>query len=89
MTGMRSEDCEKFVRAFEALAERCRDLTDRQREVAQLVADGIPVKAIGPRLGVSERRVRHIIDEIAIAWDLDASRDSRIQIAVRFVRCAA
>lgn len=74
---------------FDAPAMTCDSLTDRQREVAELIAGALPVKAIGPQLGVSERRVRHIIDEIAVAWQLDAARDFRVQIAVRVTRCAA
>ncbi len=34
------------------------DLTDREREVARLLADGLPNKVIAQRLGISERTVK-------------------------------
>jgi DNA-binding NarL/FixJ family response regulator len=33
-------------------------LTDREREVLSLVADGLPNKQIGRRLGISEKTVK-------------------------------
>lgn len=57
------------------------DLTDRQREVAQLVADGLTTKRIAASLGITERRVRAILTSVAYLIGADASKDERIQVA--------
>ncbi len=41
----------------EGLARRCRELTDREREVMHLVADGLPNKLVADRLSISVRTV--------------------------------
>ena len=44
-------------------------LTPRQHEVLTLLADGLPAKAIGRRLGVAEATVRNHIRAILVALD--------------------
>lgn len=58
-------------------------MTDQQRRVADLVADGWQDKQIAAQLGVSTQRVRQIITEIANAWQLNRARNVRVQIARR------
>lgn len=59
------------------------DLTQRQQQVAGLVAEGYQVKEIAGELGVSVRRIEQIISRIAKVWELDPKRSYRIQIAKR------
>jgi DNA-binding NarL/FixJ family response regulator len=56
-------------------------LTERQREVAALVADGVSTKRIAERLQVSDRRVYAIISSIAYLIGADSQKDERTQIA--------
>lgn len=57
------------------------DLTDRQRQVAQLVADGFTNKVIAVLLGVSDRRVRVLVSSIAFRIDAEPGKDERVEIA--------
>ena len=61
------------------------DLTDRQREVAALVADGVTNKRIAGQLRISTRRVRIIISSVAFRIGADPEKDERIAIAVWWV----
>ena len=69
-------------------ADRWDALTDRQREVAELVAKGYGDKVIAARLGISPRRVRQCITRIAVLWRLDAERNYRTQITDLLARVA-
>lgn len=63
-------------------------LTDRQREVAQLVAEGLTNKAIAARLGIHTSTVYKFVNRIAIV--LDATKgDTRVLITRRVLACAA
>lgn len=42
-------------------------LTPRQREVLSLIADGLPVRAVAGRLGISEATVRNYVRRILIS----------------------
>ncbi len=42
----------------------CIDLTEREKTVLRLVANGHPNKAIGVRLGLSEHTIKHHITHI-------------------------
>lgn len=58
------------------------DLTDRQIEVARLVAEGLTNKQIGGRLGIAHNTVR--VHVAAIAYELRAyvgNREARVMIA--------
>jgi DNA-binding NarL/FixJ family response regulator len=57
------------------------DLTDRQREVAELVADGLTTKRIAFKLGISERRVNVHISSIAFLIGAEPEKDERVSIA--------
>lgn len=57
------------------------ELTDRQREVARMVADGLTSKTIAAVLGISERRVNILITSIAFRISADGTKDDRVQIA--------
>lgn len=63
-------------------------LTDREREIAALVAEGLSDKQIAATIGKSRATVRKSIERLAIIWSLDAARNLRVQIANR-VRDAA
>lgn len=56
-------------------------LTDRQKEVAGMIADGYTDKQIQAHLGVSASTLRCHIELIVARWDLDRSRNIRVQIA--------
>jgi len=45
-------------------APRTVRLTEREREILALVADGMANKAIGARLGITERTVKYHVTEI-------------------------
>lgn len=59
------------------------NLTERQQDVARLVAKGKQNKDIAAELGISVRRVEQIITRIAQVWQLDADLSYRVQIANR------
>lgn len=61
-----------------------RHLTAREREVAQLAADGLTDKAIGLALGITENTVGVHITHIADALALNRSRNIRAQLARLF-----
>ena len=58
------------------------DLTDRQRDVAQLITAGLSTKQIAVSLGVSQSRVRVIVSSIAYRIGADPSLDERVQVAL-------
>ena len=62
----RREECA----ARQALCERLEKLSPREREVARLVAEGLPNKVIGQRLDISERTVQvhrlHLMEKLEI-----------------------
>lgn len=62
---------------------RCDGLTQRQLEVAQLVADGLTDKQIAAALKISKRAANAHVQRIALTWRLDASKDLRVQISKR------
>lgn len=64
-------------------------LTARQLAVALLVADGFTDKQIAARLEIAENTVGNYITAISAALSLDRSRNTRVQIAIRFARLAA
>lgn len=63
-------------------------LTKRQQEVARLVADGWADKQIATELGINEETVGYHVGRIVMAWNLDRSRNVRVQIAQRVLRVA-
>lgn len=64
-------------------------LTDRQFEVARLVADGLTDKQIGVALTISAETVGFHVMRIAKAWHLrDGGRNIRVQIANRIREAA-
>lgn len=64
-------------------------LSDRQRDVARLVADGWTDKHIAALLGISDRRVRRIVTRLAAIAKADSSRDTRVQLTRWWMRTAA
>lgn len=64
-------------------------LTPQQARVAIMVAAGETDKAIAEHLGVHVQTVRFHIRRIAIAWELDPAKVTRIQIAQRVPKTAA
>ena len=58
-------------------------LTERQLEVARLVADCYTVKQIAARMGITERSIHRHIDHLVYVWHLDPSKDAMRQIALR------
>lgn len=64
-------------------------LTERQRAVALLIADGFTDKQIAARLTISADTVGVHVHRIGIALRVDPSRNVRVQIACHFVRLSA
>lgn len=58
-------------------------LTPRQGEVAALIGSSFTNKQIAARLSISLRQVEEHVSAIAITWDLDRSKNLRVQIALR------
>jgi DNA-binding NarL/FixJ family response regulator len=63
-------------------------LTDRQREIAELIAVGYPDKAIAAKLGISAHTVKNHVSSIVRAWKLDADMNIRT-LVTRRILCAA
>lgn len=63
-------------------------LSRRQREIAELVAQGFTNKDICAATGLSRRRVEDIIQTIALRLALNPTRNFRVQIAL-YIRQAA
>ena len=59
---------------------RLADLTPREREVAELVADGLTDKAIAFRLGISDHTVGRHLEHIALKIGMDKERTRRERI---------
>lgn len=65
-------------------------LTERQMQVAQLVAIGFLDKQIAQQLGVEEQTVRFHVSRIAEEWGIDGEqRNIRVQITRRVLKSAA
>lgn len=62
---------------------RIHGLTDRRWEVAALVTEGLTDKQIAEALGIKKRTVNTHVHAIALAWNLDASKDLRVEIVKR------
>ncbi len=60
-------------------------LTDRQRQVAELVAAGYTDKVIARRLGITPCTVRAHIFKLARKFRVAGDRDSRVMIARRIL----
>lgn len=58
-------------------------LSRRERQVAELVADGLLNKHIAAEIGISEKTVKEHVTSIAKRWQLDGGRNLRVQIAWR------
>lgn len=59
-------------------------LTPRQRQTAELICAGWPTKHIATELGVSPRRVRRIVAQLAARLGCDGTRDVRVEIVRRY-----
>lgn len=58
------------------------NLTDRQREVARMVADGLTNKTIAALLGgVSVRYIQAVVSSVVYCIGIDGSKDERVEIA--------
>lgn len=64
-------------------------LTDREREVAALVAAKRTNKQIAAELGISDGRVRHLIASAAFRIGAHPSDDFRVALALWWERAAA
>ena len=62
------------------------DLTEREREVAELVAQALPNKQIAASLGISCGRVRTLISSVAYKIGANAAHSDRVQVAVWWVQ---
>lgn len=62
------------------------DLTQRQREVAALVAGGHTDKQIAARLGVTDRNIRVHIASVAYLLGIPGGRNTRVLIARWYYR---
>jgi DNA-binding NarL/FixJ family response regulator len=67
------------------------ELTEREREVLSLVAEGLSNKAIASRLFVTERTVEAHVKQIFLKLHLDANPDShrRVLAVLAYLRTAA
>ena len=57
-------------------------------DVAALVAEGLTDKDIAAQLHISQKTVEYHIGRIAKDWDIDKSRNIRVQITRRVLRAA-
>lgn len=65
-------------------------LTERQRQIAELVAEGYTNQQIAGQLGISMRRVQGLLPVIAKKLEVvHRDRDVRVQIAVLWTTRAA
>ena len=64
-------------------------LTERQRQIADLVAAGYPDKVIAARLSISEETVAYHLQAIKKRLRLDPSRGLRAQVIEHVTRAAA
>jgi DNA-binding NarL/FixJ family response regulator len=66
------------------------ELTEREREVLSLVAEGLSNKAIASRLFVTERTVEAHVKQILRKLNLDANPDShrRVLAVLAYLRAA-
>jgi len=62
------------------------DLSEREQQVAALVASALPNKQIATELGISCTRVKAIITSVAFKIGADPSRSDRVQVAVWWVQ---
>lgn len=62
------------------------DLTERESQVAALVANAVPTKQIATRLGISCSRVKALITSVAFKIGADPARSDRVQVAVWWVQ---
>lgn len=67
---------------------RIQDLTPRQHRVACMIAEGLTDRQMAAQLGISEDGVADFVRKIATTWNIDRSRNIRVQIAVRVMRAA-
>lgn len=56
--------------------------------VAELVAEGLTDKQISGQLGIAVKTVGYHIDRICTDWDIDRSRNIRVQITRRILNAA-
>jgi DNA-binding NarL/FixJ family response regulator len=64
-------------------------LTPQQARVAMMVAAGETDKAIAAALDIHVQTVRFHIRNIAVVWELDPDKVTRIQIAQKVPKSAA
>src|SRR5207237_6784667 len=68
---------------YEALTKRAPALTDRQRQVVELLAAGLSNQEIGEQLGISPRTVKAHCD--VLRQKLGVSRRRQIPVAYRLL----
>jgi ATP/maltotriose-dependent transcriptional regulator MalT len=68
---------------YEALTKRAPALTDRQRQVVELIAVGLSNEEIGEQLGISPRTVKAHSD--VLRQKLGVSRRRQIPVAYRLL----
>ena len=73
-----------------ATSERLRDLTEREREVLELMADGRSNRAISERLFVSQRTVETHVRRILMKLELwpEPRDDRRVLAVVTYLRAS-
>lgn len=62
------------------------DLSEREQQVAELVAHALPNKQIADRLGISCTRVKALITSVAFKIGADPAKSDRVQVAVWWVQ---
>ena len=68
---------------YDALKERLPPITDRQRQVVELIASGCSNEEIGDRLGISPRTAKAHCD--VLRQKLGVSRRRQIPVAYRLL----
>lgn len=61
-------------------ASELEPLSPRQRQIAEMIADGYINKAIAAKIGIQHSTLRNHIRQIARKLNLDRSKDTRVQV---------
>lgn len=70
------------MNAKRTLLDRFPRLTDREADVALLIAEGLANNEIGSRLGIAERTVKNVNMNVSLKMDIPPGGSSRVRVAL-------